>query len=203
MPNWCNCTLNLKGNEGEVEKFFADVNEKHKNATTEFSFNTYVPIPLDTGNCYQWCMDHWGVKWDAEDPTVYTDFICFNTAWGPPNQFVLTLSEQYPGIEFMLEYEGDDSYDGEFICEDGEVKKNEWRERQERGIFSEGHVINPGMDVRIFNYEGVHCFIGALPEYMGEEECEEEPENQMCEVALRCEEIVTIPAGDVSKYISY
>lgn len=199
MPNWCNNTITLKGNEGDIEKFFEELPSKHCAAEEEFSFNAYLPIPEGMENSYDWCMDHWGVKWDTSDACIVDGkWIHFNTAWGPPLLFVKELSALYPGLEFTIDYEEEGAgFEGTFICEDGNVIKDECNEVKTGGVFSEGKVVNPGMDVKVHGYDGVHCFIGATEEY---EEDMEEYEGLICEVALNCEEVIKVPVCHIEKY---
>lgn len=200
MPNWCNNTITLKGNEGDLEKFWKELTEKHEGNEREFSFDKYLPTPEGMANGgYDWHMEHWGVKWDTEDPCVVDNqWIHFNTAWGPPLEFVKELSALYEGIEFTIDYEEEGAgFEGTFICENGRVVSDVCNEVKEGGIFSEGKVVNPGMDVQVMGYDGVHCFLGVTEEM---DEAYDEYEGTICEVALNCEEVIKAPIAHIQKY---
>lgn len=56
---------------------------------------------------YNWCVENWGTKWDACEPTTVCDEAdClsfeFDTAWSPPSGFYAKLAEV--GIEFVAEF---------------------------------------------------------------------------------------------------
>jgi len=67
---------------------------------------------------YYWRIQHWGTKWDVTegngDPegpgTAYIAAIednlqiRFDTAWSPPSPAILSISAQFPDLEFTLEY---------------------------------------------------------------------------------------------------
>ena len=85
---------------------------------------------IETGysNWYSWCLDNWGVKWDASRPTANFDLLtitlCFDTPWGCPEQFVVSLSKLYPEARFVMitgSIENDNHY--EFVCENGKYNE--------------------------------------------------------------------------------
>lgn len=56
---------------------------------------------------YNWCVENWGTKWDACEPTTVCDeddclSFEFDTAWAPPRGFYAKLAEV--GIEFVAEF---------------------------------------------------------------------------------------------------
>ena len=85
---------------------------------------------IETGysNWYSWCLDNWGVKWDAVRPTVNFDLLTitfyFDSPWGCPEQFVRTLSTLYPEATFEMisgSIENDCHY--EFVCDNGKFEE--------------------------------------------------------------------------------
>ena len=87
---------------------------------------------IETGyyEWYQWCLDNWGVKWDASalrskelsdfNTVIYT----FNSPWGCPEHFVIELSKLYPDACFEMvsgSIENDTHY--EFTCVDGKFEE--------------------------------------------------------------------------------
>ena len=58
---------------------------------------------------YNWRVDNWGTKWDAGEAgfeaspggRLYT----FETAWGPPAEWVQKASAVHPELELTIEYD--------------------------------------------------------------------------------------------------
>lgn len=71
---------------------------------------------------YEWCIKHWGTKWDVQDPVRVDEGSCkiyyrFDTAWGGAWAFYKKASELYPTLKFEVRVVAD----GEMIFdEDGE-----------------------------------------------------------------------------------
>lgn len=61
-------------------------------------------------NWYDWSIENWGTKWDASEARVDVDGsedvaeIDFETAWGPPSEFVKTLAAKFPMFRITLMY---------------------------------------------------------------------------------------------------
>ena len=63
-------------------------------------------------NWYDWTIDKWGTKWDADCPEVDIDDFgevkyMFDTAWGPPKEIYDALRELFPNIEICWFYRDD------------------------------------------------------------------------------------------------
>lgn len=95
---------------------------------SDFDFNTVIPYPdhfakLDAERArlvtegvkweelpkdgfnsggWQWCIDHWGTKWNASE--VYGDvgYVIFSTAYSSPKPVISALSRMYPSLTFAL-----------------------------------------------------------------------------------------------------
>jgi len=100
---------------------------------------------------YEWRTSNWGSKWDASfdgpfmalsagdetdlDASVETQGATvtptvavykFDTAWSPPGPFVLTASERFPELEFVLRYgEPGNGYAGQIKCVAGVTVEDE------------------------------------------------------------------------------
>jgi len=90
-----------------------------KKKGTKLSLNQSVPMPPclkntiagsngDSPNWYSWCIVHWGTKWDigeaslnASDKELIYDF---ETAWGPPDEWLTQTSKLFKELHFFLEY---------------------------------------------------------------------------------------------------
>jgi hypothetical protein len=62
-------------------------------------------------NWYDWNISNYGTKWDVEvlSESFYekeeTNFLIeFNTAWSPPENFLLKLQERFPNLDIKLSY---------------------------------------------------------------------------------------------------
>lgn len=61
---------------------------------------------------YDWCIQHWGTKWDACHSRVIRDnkaarrsvAIKFSTAWGPPSPVIVAMIRKFPKLSFKLKY---------------------------------------------------------------------------------------------------
>jgi len=57
---------------------------------------------------YRWSIANWGTKWDAKSASVEKRFkgyveYSFDTAWCPPEQWLLTTSEKHSRLHFVLQ----------------------------------------------------------------------------------------------------
>ena len=59
----------------------------------------------DERNWYDWCVKHWGTKWDASATDIHEDdgvaclHIEYETAWSPPDGFIKALRAKYPKVD--------------------------------------------------------------------------------------------------------
>ena len=57
---------------------------------------------------YEWSIANWGTKWDANDADASVEpgrvYASFDTAWGPPVEFVVKLQDLYPDLEIELDF---------------------------------------------------------------------------------------------------
>ena len=92
--------------------------------------NQQAYIATGYTNWLDWCMDNWGVKWDAcrctkkELPDFNTVVYYFDSPWGCPEHFVKELSKLYPDATFEMvsgSIENDSHY--EFTCENGKYNE--------------------------------------------------------------------------------
>ena len=61
-------------------------------------------------NWYDWSLNNWGTKWDACEPEILNNDInffsvSFETAWGPPTEWIDNIMQDFPDLCFQLEYE--------------------------------------------------------------------------------------------------
>lgn len=55
-------------------------------------------------NWYEWCMKHWGTKWNASSTRFKPKEIHFDTAWNPPLEAMIELSRIHPKMPMALLY---------------------------------------------------------------------------------------------------
>jgi hypothetical protein len=109
-----------------------------------FDFNTLLPMPKelegtkspgDDPNWYDWRIEHWGTKWDADGVSVewvlnenkeHALFYSFLTAWGPPDKLLKAIAPLFPTLTFDLR-SCDPAMDWDYIltCHGNEVKEVE------------------------------------------------------------------------------
>jgi hypothetical protein len=118
MPNWCSNNLHMEGDAEEIKRFEDTHNsvpktwgeDKPAEYKTKLDFSASV---WDEDNDfleysthgYNWQIKHWGTKWnacDVEHPD--SGLYSFETAWGPAEAWMVTMSEQYPKLKFVLSY---------------------------------------------------------------------------------------------------
>lgn len=149
MPNWCKNNLKIIDNGEKVLEMLEFI----KNDKGEMTFKKLLPLPdelKDTDspvqdnvseeerqrlrnkygadNWYDWQCANWGVKWDASESAFYKDgdywMVTFQTPWGPPIEFLKTLSKKFNKMQFELQF-ADEGFGqsplGEAIFDNGEV----------------------------------------------------------------------------------
>lgn len=90
-------------------------------------------------NWYDWSIKNWGTKWDAGqahfDATPGRRIYEFSTAWGPPAEWARAASEQFPALEFSIEYEEPGMcFAGGLVVAEGAVLVDERREYEPEEI---------------------------------------------------------------------
>ena len=131
MPNWFYFSVNVSGDEKDVEQFIENVkgSEKFDTEGREFDFNHFIPQPenlyrdnLSTDkekelesqglpNWYRWNIDNWGTKWNAvcdDEMDINVGGFPFEheynlrTAWADPRPIIIKMIEKYPNLDFDI-----------------------------------------------------------------------------------------------------
>lgn len=139
MPNYCYNTLSVQGSDENLARFYTE----NRSSSAELTF-AYV-LPLSNENDLDEAIKVWGTKWDVAEfysLTVEPEELTysFDTAWAPPEPWVIAASRAYPRLTFRLEYsETGVDFEGVLfvkagvvvfeVCHD-EVFSNEWQEWQ-------------------------------------------------------------------------
>ena len=80
---------------------------------------------------YDWHIARWSTKWNASSPAIIlfnknTLKYDFDTAWSPPENWLIETSKLFPDINFTLEYEeGGMGFQGILEVQNGEIFQNE------------------------------------------------------------------------------
>jgi hypothetical protein len=133
MPNWCDNELVVSGPTSEVGRFLAAAKGEETVLSFERLVPPpaeYPPLPgceKSDRDWYMWRVTNWGTKWDADEVTVEeldpeqawhdeqsdgdgvdgqlrSVGFTFDTAWGPPREWVVAASAQFPRLRFRLTY---------------------------------------------------------------------------------------------------
>jgi hypothetical protein len=144
MPNWFYFTVNVSGEEKDVEQFVENVkgSAKYETEGREFDFNHFIPQPdnIFRGNLgdkeekmceeqgipnwYRWNNQNWGTKWngvcdDFEIGSINgsSHFAEYNlrTAWADPRPVLHKMIDMYPNLDFIVSGEEESSAYGIYM----------------------------------------------------------------------------------------
>ena len=107
MPNWCENTLEVWGDEKELKEFV----EKTMVEDGVFHMGNLLPRPKDKeDDWYNWNITNYGTKWDDCDVSIYhynEDWLRveFESAWAPPHEFIENIYKNFPNLRFKLKYD--------------------------------------------------------------------------------------------------
>lgn len=82
---------------------------------------THNQFPKDGYNSggYEWCVENWGTKWNACEPTIVSQTptevqMNFQTAWAPCCPVIKKLAKRFPDLRFTMKwYEQGAGFHGE------------------------------------------------------------------------------------------
>lgn len=155
MPNWAQNQLIVRGAPSALKDFSeAAAGLTSESQPTPLSFEALVPTPphlledagqaahgecdfvitaeglLDPSaeNCLDWRDEHWGVKWELEEPAELRSepeklTFWFYAAWTGPVELIAAVAKRFPALGFELVYsDGTMSHAGVAKFEDSEAK---------------------------------------------------------------------------------
>ena len=105
MPNWCDNTLEVWGDEKELKEF------KEKTIKEDvFHMGELLPNTGNPDNQYDFNVTNYGTKWDnMEIDHIAGDEeqlqIIFMSAWSPPSEFIENIYKKFPKLYFKLKYD--------------------------------------------------------------------------------------------------
>lgn len=134
----------------EAEDEYFKAMKTAKEANVPFT-QSRADLPKDGYNQggYEWCIEHWGTKWNAYKVAYNDDCVYFDTAWSTPRPIWVELSKRFPNLNLMVEFADEDIgrncgilvYCNGEIIEDA-VKIVEDPELFARAIVAEAHSAN-------------------------------------------------------------
>ena len=121
MPNWCSNNLHMEGDAEEIGRFkdthnsvprvWNDGHTGHagqEKETLDFSASVWDEdndVKEYSGYGYSWQNKYWGTKWNACEVDYHGDgHYSFETAWSPPEAWLVSMSAKFPELKFMLSY---------------------------------------------------------------------------------------------------
>jgi len=132
MPNWVQNEVRVTGEEKDLSAFLTFVSSKEN----DFDFNKISQMPIElektvngapdmipdwqkqnskafiaefgVDNWYDWCINNWGCKWNADEVVVETFDgelkIDLETPWSPPREICDKLKSKFPMLDISWFY---------------------------------------------------------------------------------------------------
>lgn len=151
MPNWCDNELYISGPSEKVKEFWEKCHALPpaysddpfpEEGVKRFTMHGLVPVPEEVQRKgyneagYDWQISNWGTKWDVnpeiidqrEDNGRTFMHLSFQSAWSPPEIWLLKAATQFPDLHFTLKYaEEGQGFAGclQYWTEDGEFQVEE------------------------------------------------------------------------------
>ena len=128
MTDLCRNRLTVSGDTQELAAFVDLVRTDEQ--PLSFEKIAATPANLLKEGWYEWRIEHWGTKWDAEFEDVTEPLrvrrtratYVFLTVFGPPVAWIERASEAFPALIFRLDYAAvDGSFSGVKEVRGGEV----------------------------------------------------------------------------------
>lgn len=138
MPNWCENYIEISGDKESIQKIKEEV-EKTNGVKDKWVFETLIGkekgenvigVEKSLDAFFGGSLSLYGTKWDVDYNDCCFDFqeemitLTPNTAWSPPNNFLITLSEKYDVEVTNLFGEPGNDYSGRLIVNSGDVIEN-------------------------------------------------------------------------------
>ena len=170
MPNWCWNYLEVHGDEKQLQEFVEK--SENCPEGSEFTFNGTHPMPEDLditcgtqtqeekeqamlnkakygcSTWYEWCCKEWGTKWDACEAHIdHNDInyfaVSFETAWSPPIAWIDNIIQDFPNLQFTLEYEEPGmGFGGRLLAQHNKTWDNDHWDLDQASECCEGEVYN-------------------------------------------------------------
>ena len=153
MPNWCDNSLTVEGEEKELRRFQEFAVGKgwaeNQKEDTILDWNKFVPMPHDVvkngyngegkikgvAKGYDWENSNWGTKWGACECDVSEYYSSgkgslvynYQTAWSPGDGWFKAMYEMFPDLDFCLDFsEYGQGFKGQITASEGKQVLDEW-----------------------------------------------------------------------------
>jgi len=137
MPNWVENLLVIDEVSPErlveIRKAIAGLEYRRNEQTCKFfqirraiDFQKIIHAPHDYElfgeDPQDWRSDNWGTKWNSLlNVVVCPNTIFFLTAWDPPLEIIMQLSQSFPDAKFSLSYSSESNTAGIFMIKNMEI----------------------------------------------------------------------------------
>lgn len=172
---WTGSTVSPEEQEKEIkEKGLKYGNGNHEIPMTEKDKLRFLEL-YGSSDWYNWRVDNWGTKWNAQTVFSDTDEVVFETPWEEPHSWIHNLSLKFPKHKIWIEWEEEQGYGEIYSITNGEKdivhewEFAEWDDEIQVGDFSVAQCIKSGGR----GYEaGMHKYVeGHFYVDYEEEEC--------------------------------
>jgi len=110
---------------------------------------TWQNLPKDGYNQggYEWCVEHWGTKWNAYDIGFTSEGVAFQTAWATPKPIFVELSKRFPDLLLEVEFADEDRGNncGKLVYKNGKlVEFVDMSDRPDSELFARAIIAEQG-----------------------------------------------------------
>ena len=147
---WTGSTVSLQEQAKDiVENKWEYGNGQHQIPMTEKDKERFREL-YGAGDWYDWCVQNWGCKWNAQTDYCNSDEVGFQTPWEEPYNWIHHLSLKFPNHKIWVEWEEEQGYGEIYSITDGkkEIEHEwdfaEWADEIEVGDFTVAQCIKSG-----------------------------------------------------------
>ena len=136
---WTGSTVSLQEQAKDiVENKWEYGNGQHQIPMTEKDKERFSEL-FGAGSWYDWCVNNWGTKWNAQTTFSKAEEVGFETPWEDPYNWIHHLSLKFPKHVITVAWEEEQGY-GEIYTITGGIKKiiEEWHLAKHEEVEVEG-----------------------------------------------------------------
>jgi len=147
---WTGSTVSLQEQAKDiVENKWEYGNGQHQIPMTEKDKERFREL-YGAGDWYDWCVNNWGCKWNAQTDYCDSDEVGFQTPWEEPYNWIHHLSLKFPKHVITIEWEEEQGYGEVYTITNGkkeiihEWDIAEWDDEIQVGDFTVAQCIKSG-----------------------------------------------------------